>query len=32
LSIDKIVESGAAEEKPVKRTRRIKKEVTPDGA
>ena len=32
LSIDRIVEPGAAEDKPVKKARRIKKEVTADGA
>ena len=32
LVIDKIVEPGATEEKPVKRARRSKKEVTADGA
>ena len=32
LSIDRIVEPGAAQEKPVKKVRRRKKEVTADGA
>ena len=32
LSIDRIVEPGAALEKPVKKARRSKKEVTADGA